>query len=98
MLDTHMRYAYIRAVLTRDQVETLKRSRIRGRNRIAKAMELAHVTQVQIAERTDFTQSYISRVKNGQYADLPGETMRAFAEFFGCAIEDLFPSREAVAS
>jgi transcriptional regulator with XRE-family HTH domain len=85
-------------VLTKDQVETLKRSRVRGRNRLAKAMELADVTQVQIAAKTTFTQSYISRVKNGNYSDLPGETMRAFADYFGCAIEDLFPAREAVAS
>jgi len=61
-------------------------------------MELAAVTQVQIAERIGLTQSYISKVKNGDYTDLPGETMRAFAEYFGCAIEDLFPAREAVAS
>jgi transcriptional regulator with XRE-family HTH domain len=85
-------------VLTKDQVETLRRSRKGGRNRLARAMELAHVTQVQLAEKTGYTQPYISKVKNGQYADLPGETMRTFAEVFGCSIEDLFPAREAVAS
>ena len=67
--------------------------RVEGRNRIAQAMELAEVTQVQVAERTKLTQSYISRVRAGQYSDLPGETMRLFAECFGCAIEDLFPAR-----
>lgn len=76
----------------------LKRSRGRERNRIARAMELAGVTQVQVAERTGFTQSYVSRVLNGRYSALPGETMRTFADVFGCAIEDLFPAREAVAS
>lgn len=85
-------------MLTKEQVETLKRSRGKSRNRIAKAMELADVTQVQIAAKTGLTQSYISRIKNGLYADVPGETMRAFAEFFGCAIEDLFPAREAVSA
>lgn len=85
-------------MLSREQVDTLKRSRTRGRNRIARAMELASVTQVQIAEKTGYTQSYVSRVRNGHYSDLPGETMRTFAEFFGCSIEDLFPAREAVAS
>lgn len=62
-------------------------------------MELAGVTQVQLAERTGYTQSYISKVQNGLYGDLPGETMRTFAHVFGCSIEEMFPaSREAVAS
>lgn len=61
-------------------------------------MELADVTQVQLQAATGFTQSYISRIKNGRYADLPGETMRTLAEYFGCPIEDLFPAREAIAS
>ena len=86
-------------VLTKDQIESLKRSRPRTRNRVAKAMDLGAVTQVQIAQGTGLTQSYISRIKNGQYADLPGETMRTLAAFFGCQIEDLFPpSVEAQAS
>lgn len=71
---------------------------MKGRNRLQKAMDLAGLTQVQVADRTGYTQPYISRVKNGHYSDLPGETMRTFAELFGCAIEDLFPAREAVAS
>ncbi len=61
-------------------------------------MDLTGVTQVQVASGTGLTQSYVSRIKNGLYADLPGETLHAFAEYFGCQIEDLFPSREAVAS
>lgn len=61
-------------------------------------MKLAHITQVQLAAKTKCTQSYVSRVRNGRYEDLPGETMRAFAEAFGCQIEDLFPAREAIAS
>lgn len=85
-------------MLTKDQVETLRRSRVKGRNRLAKAMELATVTQVQLEARTGLTQSYISRIKNGHYAGLPGETMRTLAEAFGCQIEDLFPAREAMAS
>lgn len=60
-------------------------------------MSLAGLTQVVVAERTGFTQSYVSRVQSGRYRDLPGETMRAFADLFGCAIEDIFPARQAVA-
>ena len=98
MLDKHIHYRYILIMLSKGQIESLKRSRPRGRNRLAKAMDFTNVTQVQIAEKTGFTQAYVSRVINGRYSDLPGETMRKFADFFGCAIEDLFPAREAVAS
>lgn len=98
MLDRNIHVGHNTFVLTKDQLETLKRSRVKGRNRVPKAMELSQLTQVEIADKTGFTQSYISRVCNGHYSDLPGETMRAFAGVFGCAMEDLFPSREAVAS
>lgn len=85
-------------MLSKAQVETLKRCRTWDRNRIAKAMDLAGVTQVQLAQKTGFTQSYISRVKNGLYSDLPGETMRTFADCFGCQMDDLFPAREQAVS
>lgn len=85
-------------MLSREQLDALKRSRSKNRNRVSKAMELSGLTQVELAEATGFTQSYVSKVKNGEYADLPGETMRTFARAFGCAIEDLFPSREVLAS
>ena len=84
-------------MLTKKQVDQLKRSAGRTKNRVALAMELADVTQVQVADKTGFTQSYVSRVQNGHYSALPGETMRTFAAYFGCSIEDLFPAREAVA-
>lgn len=86
------------SVLTKEQLETLRRARSKTRNRVARAKDLAGVTQVQIAAKTGFTQSYVSKVENGEYSDLPGETMRTFADYFGCQIEDLFPAREAVAS
>jgi transcriptional regulator with XRE-family HTH domain len=84
-------------VLTTEQLAELKAHTGRDRNRLGKAMSLAGLTQVVVAERTGFTQSYVSRVQSGRYQDLPGETMRAFADLFGCAIEDLFPARQAVA-
>lgn len=61
-------------------------------------MQLAGVTQVQVAEAVGLTQGYVSKLARGQYtSELPGDTMRRFADLFGCAIEDLFPSRQAVA-
>lgn len=56
-------------------------------------MELAKVTQVQLAEATGLTQSYISRIKNGRYEDLSGDTMRALADYFCCTLDDLFPAK-----
>jgi transcriptional regulator with XRE-family HTH domain len=85
-------------VLTKYQLAALRRHRVSGRNRLGRALELSGLTQEQVAARTGFTQSYISRIKQGRYSDLPGETMRTFSVLFGCAIEDLFPSRVAVAS
>lgn len=85
-------------MLSKQEVLTLKRTRPRGRNRLALAMTLADITQVQLAEKTGLTQSYISKIQNGQYGDIPGETMRTLANEFGVSIEDLFPAREAVAS
>lgn len=86
-------------MLTKKQLDELRRSKPSGRNRLGDAMELAGLTQVQLAEKTGFTQSYISRIQNGQYGDdFPGETMRTFAHAFGCAIEDLFPSKEAISA
>lgn len=98
MLDTHNHYRYILQVLSKEQLETLRCSQLQGRNRVPAAMDLAGMTQVQLAEKTGYTQPTVSRVRNGRYSDLPGETMRKFAEVFGCAIEDLFPAREEVAS
>lgn len=82
-------------MLSTKQLDELRRSRGANRNRLGKAMELAGTTQVQLAEATGLTQSYISRIKNGRYDDLSGDTMRSLVAFFGCSLDDLFPaSRE----
>jgi transcriptional regulator with XRE-family HTH domain len=83
-------------MLTRKQLADLRTAEVAGSNRLDTAMKLAGVTQMQLSQAIGLTQSYISRIKNGHHdAGLPGETMRMFAEFFGCAIEDLFPRRAA---
>lgn len=83
-------------MLSKDKVRQLRQSPT-GVNRLARAMELAKVTQIQVAAGTGFTQSYVSRVKRGRYDRLPGETMRDFATYFGCQIEDLFPAPDSEA-
>jgi transcriptional regulator with XRE-family HTH domain len=67
-------------------------------NRVARAIELAHVTQLDVAAVTGLPQPYISDVARNRYQTITVDNARKFAEYFGCAIEDLFPAREAVAS
>lgn len=67
-------------------------------NRIRIAMALADVTQVEVAEGVELTQATVSDIRNGKYNDLKHSTVQRLASFFGCAIEDLFPARQAVAS
>jgi transcriptional regulator with XRE-family HTH domain len=67
-------------------------------NRVAKAIELAGVTQLDVKQATGLPQPYISDVARNRYRTITVDNARKFAEYFGCQIEDLFPSREAVAS
>lgn len=67
-------------------------------NRLADAFEITELTQAECVRETKFTAAYVSDMKRGRFQNPSIDNARAFAEFFGCAIEDLFPSREAVAS
>ena len=62
-------------------------------------MELAGLTQVQLAEAVRSTQPRISAICNGRFAEdgLPVEVARRYADFFGCDIDDLFPAKQEVA-
>ena len=62
-----------------------------GANRVAKAISLAGVTQVTLAEAIGLSQPYISDVARGRYRTITVEHARKFADYFGCSIEDLFP-------
>lgn len=67
-------------------------------NRVARAIELAEVTQLDVAAATGLPQPYISDVARNRYQTITVDNAHKFADYFGCAIEDLFPAREAVAS
>lgn len=60
-------------------------------NRVARALELAGVTQAQVAEAIEETQPYISDVARGRYTTITVAKAHKFADYFGCSIEDLFP-------
>lgn len=63
-------------------------------NKVSRAIELAEVTQIEIAAATDLPQPYISDVARGRYQTITVENARKLADYFGCAIEDLFPAKE----
>lgn len=89
-----MRILYISGMLTRGQLNRLKSSPLgTGGNRLSNAMSMAGVTQVQLAEHTGLTQSYLSRILNGRAPRLPIETAQRVALVFGCKADDLFPYR-----
>ncbi|MGE3276764.1 MAG: helix-turn-helix transcriptional regulator [Vicinamibacterales bacterium] len=66
-------------------------------NRLAVAIRLSGVTQRRIADELGMTEPHLSDIKRGKFKSVSLDTARKLAAYFGCAIEDLFPSREAVA-
>lgn len=85
-------------MLTQQQLKQLRSEPLIGPNKVRRAKELAETTQVEIAAATGLSQPVVSSVERGEYSRLPLETARALAKHYGCHIEDLFPSREAIAS
>ena len=77
-------------MLTKQQLAMLRTET--GTNRVAKAIDLAGVTQVTVAEALGLPQPYVSDVARRRYKTITVENARKFAQFFGCSIEDLFPS------
>ena len=59
-------------------------------NRVGSAISLAGVTQGAVARAVGLPQPYISDVARGRYQTITLRNARKFAEYFGCAIEDLF--------
>lgn len=83
--------------LTHKQLRELRATGTVG-NRVAKAIELADVNQIEIARSTGLPQPYISDVARNRYQTITVDNAHKLADYFGCAIEDLFPSKDAVAS
>jgi len=55
-------------------------------------MELAGLTQVRLAADVSMSQPQISEIVNGNYGRLPLETARSLSHFFGCSVDDMFPT------
>lgn len=84
--------------MTPEQLEELHQKPVDRGNRVAAACDVVGCTQMDCARGTGFTAQYVSDVARGRFKTLSVENAHKFAAFFGCAIEDLFPAREAVAS
>ena len=84
-------------MLSAAQIKKLRAAPLTGPNKVKLAMELAELTQVQLAERLGTSQSRVSDVVRGEYADMPLASAQAWARCFGVSVDDLFPARERVA-
>ncbi len=67
-------------------------------NKLRIALALTKAKQVDVADATGIQRPNLSNLVTGDYKTLTVTTAQKLADFFGCQIEDLFPSREVVAS
>jgi transcriptional regulator with XRE-family HTH domain len=79
-------------MLTKSHIHSLRKSDP-GR-RIGKAIELAGLTQREVARGVEVTESYISDLVRGTRGNPNLKTLHKFQHFFQCPIEVLFPSDE----
>lgn len=83
--------------LTSAQLKQVRRTPP-GQSRVRSARHAAGLTQESLAAELGITQSALSDLERQRYADITLKTASKFADFFGCAIEDLFPAKAALAS
>ena len=76
-------------MLTEQQLAILRSAP--STNRVAKAISVAGVTQVTVADAVGLPQPYVSDVARQRYRTTTVENARKFADYFGCSIADLFP-------
>ena len=80
--------------LTRQQCRQLRKESVVKpfTNKVRQSRELLEMTQVQLAEAIGTAQARVSEIENaGNSENLTVGTVRMYAEFFGCSIEDLVP-------
>lgn len=66
-------------------------------NKLRIAFALTKTKQTDAAQETGIAEPHLSRLSTGNYENVTVTTAQKLADYFGCHIEDLFPSREAVA-
>lgn len=86
-------------MLTRTQLQRLRRTVTPQPNKIKLAMQLAEITQVQVSREIGISQSQVSEDASGKFSEMSLDKSRAYARLFGCTVDDLFPStREAMSA
>jgi hypothetical protein len=82
-------------LLTAEQLDVLRRTPLDGTpNRVRVALALVMAAQSELVEFTQFAQPYVSDVVRGRFKNITVVKAQKFADFFGCRIEDLFPTSE----
>lgn len=83
-------------MLESEQLAELRSTAIEGvPNRVRTALKLAGKTQAEVARALDMTPPHLNDVCSGRVKEVSLTTAHKLANYFGCAIEDLFPSRAA---
>lgn len=84
--------------LTSEQLDVLRSVPIGEMpNRLGIAFALHRVKRADVAEEIGIAQSALSGYITGNHSSFPLEHARRLAEYFGCQLDDLFPSREDAA-
>jgi DNA-binding XRE family transcriptional regulator len=83
--------------LTAEQLAALRSVPVTDdtKNRLRVAIAIVNVRQVDLVEETGLSQKTVTNIVNGLVPNIPLPTARLFADYFGCAIEDLFPAQVA---
>lgn len=80
-------------VLTNRRLEPLRAASVPpGSNRVGLAISLAGVSQATVGRAVGKPQPYVSDVVRGRYRTITLLNARRLARYFGCGIEDLFPT------
>ena len=77
-------------MLNKTHIQTLTRTPP-GQNRLARAIELAGVTQTAVGLDLGWPSSYVSDCTRARYTDMSLKNARKYARYFGVPIEVLFP-------
>jgi transcriptional regulator with XRE-family HTH domain len=81
--------------LTATQLRKLRATPVAASgNRLQFALDLAEITQVDLADRLGMTNTQVSDAARGRYETMRLDNAQKFAGAFGCLVDDLFPVRQ----
>lgn len=85
-------------MFTDEQLTTLRQAPIGEHpNRLRLALALAGIRQTELAADLGLRPVYVSEIVNGRAPNISLPRAQQLAAYFGCSVDDLFPSREQVA-